>query len=682
MYKNKKHIVRTFKLILSAFICISLVFSIAITSKADTPSPVSVTGRIFHAHTGSPDSGGGCYSIHRSDTRTIEEQCPGTMVYWPEWDATQCDTCGAGYPGDQSHRRCWYVTTREESYDYYDLGCNMSEYTVLGNYTVTASENGWCQSTDLIMTLSNPAYGSGATPFSVNGTAAEGNTYTVNSSGAYTVRLRSVGGTRAEAVTVNVANVDVTGPVIRTAVLSPENWTNGDVTVSITDVIDLQPSGSEGCGLHELPFSYDGGETWTNETSHTYPENSNYTILVRDNLSNVASKNITVSNIDRTAPIISSITYDDTPDIETTLITVIVNDTQPDGTPGAGLPTEPYSYDGGETWTDDNTHEVTENGTVDVCVRDIFDNIVTEEVTVDNLDSYGPVVAYSLNPWGETEDKVTITWKATDIGAYESEGAGLPPDCFSYDNGRTWTERNTITVSSNGPVTVLVRDLFDNITESRCEVNNIVSPKDNNDGDDDDSSYVPLKPTITPTPAVTFPAKRRLRTSGTKPSETVKTQVSPAVVTSKAVPTNNATQKKIDTQELMSGPTEEVANRIDDKFSVTDILLTVFGTLAAISVLSGIVLLFLRTVAVYNYIGKLEYRLKGMSVIHYRNDSYEIDIPDRIFDSCDTGRLKLNFPFFFTKMHPDEQIKVYMPDKQNFIVSPGKDIVITLKEKH
>ena len=78
--------------------------------------------------------------------------------------------------------------------------------------------------------------------------------------------------------------------------LSPTSWTKDSVTatVSLADMNDLA----------SMPYSWDGGLTWTGKQTHTFTENSaDYKLLVKDCYGHAyESKPIIINNIDKTAP--------------------------------------------------------------------------------------------------------------------------------------------------------------------------------------------------------------------------------------------------------------------------------------------------------------------------------------------------------------------------------------------
>ena len=111
--------------------------------------------------------------------------------------------------------------------------------------------------------------GSSGISFSWNGGAATAeNTFEVTANGNYTLQLHADGNANTAAAVVNVPirNIDVTAPTVSGHSLEPmEEWTKDGVLVTLGEIRDLQPDGTAGCGLHELPYSYDNGQTWVGE---------------------------------------------------------------------------------------------------------------------------------------------------------------------------------------------------------------------------------------------------------------------------------------------------------------------------------------------------------------------------------------------------------------------------------
>lgn len=429
---------------------------------------------IYHKHLGN-SNGGGCYSIQRTGTRTEEISCGGSMVYWPDIDKSQCSRCGAGYHGDQSYRSCWHSETRTTSYTYYDLGCGKGTDTCLGTLTVKQSTKNWTKS--LMLTAEYENTGNmviGEKPYIWNGAEAVAeNVYPVNANGTYTLQLNAdaYANTQAAIITVDIRNVDVTPPVIKSHMQEPAaDWTKDGILVSITDSVDLQPDGSEGCGLHAEPFSYDGGNTWTAEESYFYEENGTHSILIRDRLDNVSSYEVTFKNIDHTPPTIEALEYDDTKNIPSTQIEVTAVDLQPDGSLGCGLHEMPYSYDGGQTWTSENTYTVYKNGTYHIVVRDVLDNRRTIEEEITNIDCVGPRIHYTMVSDSWTNQDVSLYLSASDVNEDGSAGIGLEDTWYSLDGGHSWSNQTPLVFEENTSFTIKARDKLNNYSSADIRI--------------------------------------------------------------------------------------------------------------------------------------------------------------------------------------------------------------------
>ncbi len=467
--------------ILSIFLLtICLVAQAAMSLPGDCPevhadSPVfSVTYPITHHHSGNEDNGGGCYSISHSGTRDIEVPCGGTLYYWgDEWGTSECDRCGASYFGDCSGQGCPHSETRSESYTYYSLGCGRSNGQVVGYVTYTKDTNDWVKEVTATVSYQNYGMGVASDPCYMNGQRNSDGVFTITENGNYTLSLIVDGNSSVTPCTITVNNVDHYGPSVLNYHLDPSDWTTDDVTVTLDEIADLQPDHSIGCGLCDDPISYDGGETWTSDTSHTYTDNGTYSILLKDNLDNITDYPVTIGNIDREAPRIIKFEYDHTKNIRSLIIEVECDDVLSDGRDGVGLDDLPYSYDGGVTWTDETTLELDINKTVEFRVRDKLGNMAELDEEITNIDCYPPTVTHRISPSYWTNRDVTVTFNIADINADGSDGIGLPELYISYDGGSTWTDKTEVTRSFNGNITLSTRDLHDNTVIYSMNVTNI-----------------------------------------------------------------------------------------------------------------------------------------------------------------------------------------------------------------
>ena len=432
-------------------------------------------GKIFHCHTGSQKSYGGCYTNPVTKTELIEVECGGTMVYYPATDTTGCDRCGAGYQGDQSGRKCYTTTQQERSYTAYELGCGMSEQTILATLNVTANCNEWAK--EIVLYASYEKHGSISIREDcyIFGTeATKESEWHITENGNYKIKLNAGAGANTEkgAVVVPVQCIDRTGPRA-SYITNPDNWTTGEMECLLTEAVDLQPDGTAGCGPAKEPFSFDEGKTWTENPKCSYAENGQFPVLVRDQLGNQTNQTISINKIDRTPPEITDISFDTTVNAESTTLTVEARDIQPNQTMGAGLHQEAYSFDGGNTWSSLNTYMIEANQDVTVCVRDLLNNVAERRISITHLDDCGPALSWQMNPDGWTSQPVWIQFTVLDEGTGHGEGIGLGEEFISYDNGITWGADTKFKMEQNGMLTAIVKDLYDNRTKVIIEVNKI-----------------------------------------------------------------------------------------------------------------------------------------------------------------------------------------------------------------
>ena len=400
------------------------------------------------------------------------------MNYWSAYNKTTCSRCGASYDGDQSGRDCWYYDTKTYTYTYYNLGCGKSDNTVLGTVFVEKSTSNWV--TNLTLTAGYENTGNMVVrekPYIWNGAeASESNVYEVGASGSYTLQLNAGenANTQAAIITIDVCNVDVTPPMIKAHTQEPlSDWSKEGVMVCITEVVDLQPDGSVGSGLHNSPYSYDNGNTWTAEASHLYLENGTHCILVRDWLENISSYEVSFQNVDATPPTVESIEYDQTKNIPFTEIVVTAMDLQPDGSAGCGLHETPYSFDGGQTWTENKVYRVDKNGVYPIMVRDALDNRITVEETIQNIDCTGPRIRYTMVSDSWTNQDVVLYLAASDVNEDGTKGSGLADAWYSVDDGHSWSKQNKLVFKENTSFNIIARDVNDNYTTTRIHIKQI-----------------------------------------------------------------------------------------------------------------------------------------------------------------------------------------------------------------
>lgn len=155
---------------------------------------------------------------------------------------------------------------------------------------------------------------------------------------------------------------------------------NGEQTIGIRIVADASPTNS-GVSLAVTEnvlkedalcgtITYDWGGN-----SRTVTENGTYSVTAVNSAGQSVTTSITISCIDKTAPIIHGITHD-TASVTQNSVKVTVSATDAE----SGLAENAYSTDGGTTWSDQSTFIVSEGSDVQLVVRDKAGNTVTQVV--------------------------------------------------------------------------------------------------------------------------------------------------------------------------------------------------------------------------------------------------------------------------------------------------------------
>lgn len=166
-----------------------------------------------------------------------------------------------------------------------------------------------------------------------------------------------------------ITNIDDTAPLISNQTYYPGSWTNQNVTLEI-DAFDASgiKEGAEGTGLHDTPYSWDKGASWGTSKTYKAESNGTYEIWVRDRCENIAIATWNITNIDKTAPVISWSMSPELKDWFTGKATVTVNATdEPSGV-------QQISFDDGRTWGSSNTIEFEDTISIKLRVRDLAGN--------------------------------------------------------------------------------------------------------------------------------------------------------------------------------------------------------------------------------------------------------------------------------------------------------------------
>lgn len=509
------------KKLLSIYFCVLvLAMQIPISAFAEGESitePVSV--EILHQHTGDSNCEGGCYGtdyhVHEGNSSvcggcyTVPQYayhtCNGSLDHGSAeygysivanngtWYYFTCSSCGRVYgfsdENANSYNRCVeaIISNTISSYglscgktettiEGISLHCGLNEESVIGTLHINPSAD-----TQIVKQLDLNAYidGSGATATDyLWNTGETTNTKSVTSNGTYTctVTYLDYKASFTKDLSIIVKNIDNKAPEINMDLST--GWINKDLEVSINAKDAAESADSICSGLPVEAYSWDNGLTWTSNNSFIFTSSGNYELCVKDNAGNIAKKTFSIQ-MDKIAPTVNIYASS-----EWTSKNVVISATATDdvissvsggdvsggdvsgGNTGSGLAAEPFSWDGGSTWTSNNIQEALDNGSYSVMVRDNAGNISTATININCIDKSIPevVVEKQFENWPYNEDSMLITVNAND------NQSGLPTEAYSFDGGSTWSNQNTYTVKNSFCLSIAVRDQVGNIFYQNLDV--------------------------------------------------------------------------------------------------------------------------------------------------------------------------------------------------------------------
>lgn len=555
--------------------------------------------------------------------------------------------------------------------------------------------------------------------------------YCYMENGTFPVMVRDkLGNTSSYNVTIK--NMDVTAPTIYAYATDPMNdWTKEGVWITIGKVEDLQPDGSKGSGLHEQPYSFDGGKTWISEGKHYVTESGMYSVMIRDKLGNTGSHEMGVYNVDNTPPIIKSMEYDTTLNVANTTVTVTAFDLQPDGSEGSGLHEQPYSFDGGNTWSESAEWNVDKNQTIAIAVRDKMENVSYGEVVITNIDNFAPAISYEMvHPYWTNKD-VNLYLHAEDKNADGSDGIGLEENWYSLDGGITWTNEEVQVYEENQEVTVFARDRNNNIASVNISIRQIdkdlpwvtISMEVIGEGEDkkvkltayggDDYSglheegyswdkgcsysrqqvkmvtengvyqatvrdkagnwnYEQIEVDVFEIPVIKEEKKKTI------PPE--RDEISEVEEETTEEPSEEETETiVVETEMRVDAPQMQAVQEIEqEQWSLRDILILSCAILAALGLLFLILLLLLRTVAVYAEDEQGRMRYMGRVWIHHHEERFEVHISEWLMEQCVTTHFKLRPGLLLVKLHKKSQLCCLFPEDICIMLQVERNIDFSL----
>ncbi|MDR3643494.1 MAG: MBG domain-containing protein [Clostridia bacterium] len=180
---------------------------------------------------------------------------------------------------------------------------------------------------------------------------------------SYKFRAVSNAGNDGSASVATVVNINSVSPVISSVGGNPSDWTNSDVTLTVT------AADSTG-GLAAAAYSFNDGATWQADASKTFSSNQTVNVVVKDKAGNIsAATTVDITKIDKTAPVISSV--DGNPSSWTkddATLSVTADD------PASGLAAAAYSFNGGQTWQSSASKAYSSDQTIATGKIEVKDN--------------------------------------------------------------------------------------------------------------------------------------------------------------------------------------------------------------------------------------------------------------------------------------------------------------------
>jgi alpha-tubulin suppressor-like RCC1 family protein len=166
-----------------------------------------------------------------------------------------------------------------------------------------------------------------------------------------------------------------------------------------------------------------------NATSHTFTENGSFEFVATDKAGNVTRKTVSITNIDKTAPIITLGEYNSKPTNQDIVVTATTN----------------------EGTLNTNSHTFTVNGSFIFTATDIAGNVTEKAVTITNIDKVAPII--TIDPYN-----IEPTNKDVIVNASTNEGS---------------LNATSHTFTSNGSFDFVATDEAGNVTSNTVIINHI-----------------------------------------------------------------------------------------------------------------------------------------------------------------------------------------------------------------
>ena len=235
-------------------------------------------------------------------------------------------------------------------------------------------------------------------------------------------------------------------------------WTNENIEIEIyaTDnesgVMSVTVNGKE--------------EALTNGKANVViTKNGDYEVTAVDTAGNMRREIIKINKIDKTLPKIEAIYNNSNTWTKDNIVLNIITQDNESGIADVTINGKEIQLTNGKS-----NIELTENGAYILKATDNAGNTLDKVITLNNIDKDAPLID-SINKNTEQLTKsVIITVNASD------EKSGIKE--YSYDNGLTWQNENTYTVTENGTYIIQVKDNVGNTSKENILISNINENED------------------------------------------------------------------------------------------------------------------------------------------------------------------------------------------------------------
>jgi peptidoglycan/xylan/chitin deacetylase (PgdA/CDA1 family) len=263
----------------------------------------------------------------------------------------------------------------------------------------------------------------------------------------FVVEARDLAGNIEASPPSRTFSVDTIAPTA-SATASPAGWTTGNVAVTFTasDTGSGLVTSSATCTVDGVVRAF----TYGSPVSITAVGNHPVVFTIKDVAGNTATAQVS-AQIDRTAPTARATASPST----WTNGNVNVSLTATDTLSGINQSSATYSIDGAAAqplaWGTPAVVSTVGTHTVALTVKDLAGNTATASATA-RIDRTAPVTTVNYTSTAWQRSNVTLRFTATDTG-----GAGVSSTQSSINNGTTWTNGTSRTISTSGQTTVLYR---------------------------------------------------------------------------------------------------------------------------------------------------------------------------------------------------------------------------------